>query len=139
LDAYVLGGTATRVGSAFRLSCHLESPSGPETIWSDRFDRELSVETFMSAQDELAGYIASRLADPALGVLSRCGRSAEQDEPGLRAMSSFFQFVASPSLPRMVAARSALEKALPHAGGAPLIHAAYSCALSLDVALCPSS
>jgi TolB-like protein len=57
---HLLDGSVRRSGPTVRISAQLIECAGQTTLWSDRFDRELS--DFLAVQDEIAGAVAAALA-----------------------------------------------------------------------------
>jgi TolB-like protein len=56
---HVLDGSVRRSGAKVRISANLIECAGETTLWSDRFDRELS--DIFALQDEIAGAVAAAL------------------------------------------------------------------------------
>ena len=56
---HLLDGSVRRSGPTVRISAQLVECAGQTTLWSDRFDRELS--DFFAVQDEIAGAVAAAL------------------------------------------------------------------------------
>ena len=56
---HVLDGSVRRAGSTVRIAAHLIECAGETTLWSDRFDRELS--DIFAAQEEIAAAVAAAL------------------------------------------------------------------------------
>jgi adenylate cyclase len=56
---HVLDGSVRRSGAKVRISANLIECAGETTLWSDRFDRELS--DIFAVQDEIAGAVAAAL------------------------------------------------------------------------------
>ncbi len=137
--AYTLAGTLTRVGNAIRLSFHLRQSSERETIWSDRLDRELSADSFLTVQDEVALNLACRIGDPSVGAIARFSRSRSPTGGSLSAVDQFYQFLAMPTVAHLETARSHLERTLTGTSSTASVHAAYSCALSLSYFLAPAT
>jgi TolB-like protein len=57
---HLLDGSVRRRGPTVRISAHLVECAGQTTLWSDRFDRELS--DVLAVQDEVARAVAAALA-----------------------------------------------------------------------------
>jgi len=57
---HLLDGSVRRSGPKVRISAQLIECAGQTTLWSDRFDRELS--DFLAVQDEIAGAVAAAVA-----------------------------------------------------------------------------
>ncbi|MDB5480088.1 MAG: hypothetical protein JWO83_1141 [Caulobacteraceae bacterium] len=57
---HLLDGSVRRSGPTVRISAQLIECAGQTTLWSDRFDRELS--DFLAVQDEIAGAVAAAVA-----------------------------------------------------------------------------
>jgi len=57
---HLLDGSVRRSGPTVRISAQLVECAGQTTLWSDRFDRELS--DFLAVQDEIARAVAAALA-----------------------------------------------------------------------------
>src|SRR5208283_5884372 len=56
---HVLDGSVRRSGTKVRIAANLIDCAGETTLWSDRFDRELS--DVFALQEEIAGAIAAAL------------------------------------------------------------------------------
>lgn len=57
--AYVVDGSVRRANNRVRISAHLEKSDTRETLWSDRYDRE--IEDVFAVQDEISEQIALAL------------------------------------------------------------------------------
>lgn len=57
--SYIVDGSVRRAGNRVRISAHLEQAQTRETLWSDRYDREL--EDIFAVQDEISEQIALAL------------------------------------------------------------------------------
>lgn len=134
---YVLAGSVTRGGRSIRLSCHLLKIDGRVTVWSDRLDRILEdQDQLLLVQDQIASQLACRIGDRAIGVVARLARKDEIPSQ-LAGVDAFYHFLQFPIAARLVSARGHLEDALKSAPRNALLHAAYSCTLSLSFALAP--
>jgi urea ABC transporter urea binding protein len=133
---YTLAGKITRSGQTIRVSCHLRGPEAGESIWSDRFNLELSAENLLQTQDEVASRIASRLADPAMGAVAKFLRSRGLEDPRSRAVAKLATFLSTPTLTNLDAAVKTLGALVPSSEAAT-VHAAYACSLALYAALSP--
>lgn len=127
---YVLGGSLTRVGGQVRMQCTLRLPSTGATLWSERFERDLSNGDYLAVQDDVALLVASRVGDPAVGVVARTRRDLDSSDRVTAGLTAFFRLLAGPSVEGLHVAKAALEQALPERRSAP-VHGAYACVLSL--------
>lgn len=132
---FVLSGSLSRMGSHVRLSAELLCSETGDTLWSERFDEQLGDENFMALLDLLADRIACRVGDPALGTVTKAMRQRDILDEVISATDHFYEALRDPTVERLVRARRVLESTLPQAGGAALVHAAYSCVLSIETIL----
>lgn len=131
--AYTISGSVTRAGDAVRISCRLSGRNGREAIWSDRFDRELSVDSFLRVQDDVALRIASRIGDSSLGAVAMSERGELPENSVSFALQQFHELLANPEPEQRGKCLTALESVLSDERVTPEIHAAYSCVTSLGL------
>lgn len=126
---FCLTGTLSRAGDAVRITASLEGPDGGKTIWTDRFDIRLDPIDLHAQEDTLAHAIASQLADPVVGAVSRTVGDSSDPAGAVRA---FYRYLRGPSGEALTHAKRMLELRMPDGGGHGQLHAAYACTLLLE-------
>lgn len=128
---FCLTGTLSRAGDAVRITASLEGPDGGKTIWTDRYDIRLDPIDLHVQEDKLAYAIASQIADPVVGAVTRSVGEPSETDP-IAGVRAFYRYLRGPSPEALAHAKRMLELRMPDGGGHGQLHAAYACTLLLE-------
>jgi len=101
---HVLEGSVRKAGDTVRITAQLIDAQSDKHLWSETYDRQLTVESIFAIQDEIAGAIVEQL-----GVLMNTGAGAPEivaDTQNLEAYELYLQahklFIERSDIPRTI-------------------------------------
>ncbi len=113
---FILVGSIRKAGSHIRITVELIETRNSAAIWSQSYDKELSVENLITIQDEIANTVSATIAQPYGIILGKdlrnLSRSSTKNLTAYEYVLRYYQFLSTFSLEDYEWAREGAEKAI---------------------------
>ena len=106
---HVLDGSVRRVGDQVRVTAQLIDARSDRSVWSDSYDRELTVANLLAIQDDIAGAIVDQIRDQLGTDLSRSNIETTSAAAGTVSLDAYDAYLRANDL---FADRRDLDRAL---------------------------
>lgn len=138
---FVLSGTVWVVDGRLRVFSALRCAVTKERLWHQRHDSAYARPRLFEIQDEIAGAVCARLADPAVGVIGRLHRAGDACASGSReaALLAAERLALGPCPEALESAGALLDRAIEEHPADGAVRAAASLVASLTFAFDPRS
>ena len=113
---YVLEGSVRKAGDMVRVTGQLIDASDGAHMFSETYDRDLSVQNILAIQDDIADRIVAAIGQP-YGIMARAGVRSARAKPAHHldaydAVLRFYEYWTHPSLELHRSVQAALERAV---------------------------